>query len=166
MLKDFLFLFCKKKDSSYTYSDEWLYFMIELLGMEINNIVPIMVETIDMMTIVIIFYSFMRAIYQFLIHHTNRWFNYPKNPTSFNKIRVELWEYLLLALEIFICSDIILSVKEPTIEHLTQLSIIVIIRIVIAHFLQKEISELHDHPDHFRSVKSNLKKNKDKKLLA
>jgi uncharacterized membrane protein len=58
------------------------------------------------------------------------------------KIRIQLGEYLLLALEIFICADIILSVQDPSLEHLTQLGIIVVIRIVIAYFLQHEIKEL------------------------
>jgi uncharacterized membrane protein len=58
------------------------------------------------------------------------------------KIRILLGENLLLALEIFICADIILSVQDPSMEHLTQLAIIVAIRIVIAYFLQHEIKEL------------------------
>lgn len=108
-----------------------------------DKLVHVLVEIIDVVTISIIFYSFAYAIISYVGFHTHKWFKRPKRAQNFNKIRLQLGEHLLFALEIFICADIILSVKEPTVEHLTQLGIIVIIRIIIAYFLQREINELH-----------------------
>lgn len=109
----------------------------------IDSLVHVLVETIDVVTIVIIFYSFAVAIISYLLFQSHRRCKIPRKAKNFNKIRLDLGEQLLFALEIFICADIILSVKEPSVEHLTQLGIIVVIRIVIAYFLQREIKELH-----------------------
>lgn len=107
-----------------------------------NQLVDILVEIIDLVTIAIIFWSFSYAVIQLVLHHTHEFFGVWLKWMKVKKIRIILGENLLLALEIFICADIILSVQNPSMEHLTQLSIIVAIRIVIAYFLQHEIKEL------------------------
>lgn len=108
----------------------------------VNHLIQILVEVIDFVTIAIIFVSFAYAVLQLVFLHTHRMFGRWQKWMKVKKIRIQLWEYLLLALEIFICADIILSVQDPSMEHLTQLWIIVVIRIVIAYFLQHEIKEL------------------------
>lgn len=111
----------------------------------LDTLVISFVEIIDLVTILIIFYSFLVAVCSFVAHHTHKAFNWPKHSKKLSTIRVKLGEYLLLALEIFICADIILSVKDPSVEHLMQLGVIVLIRILIAYFLQKEIFEIEEH---------------------
>lgn len=108
----------------------------------LDNLVLHLVSVIDFVTILIIFFSFAHAVVAFVGYHTHKVFDWPKDSKKLTTIRIKLWEYLLLALEIFICADIILSVKDPTIEHLTQLWVVVVIRILIAHFLQKEVTDL------------------------
>lgn len=107
-----------------------------------NHLVDILVEIIDFVTIIIIFWSFLYAAIQLLLHYSYAFFHTWLKWMKIKKIRILLGENLLLALEIFICADIILSVQDPSMEHLTQLAIIVAIRIVIAYFLQHEIKEL------------------------
>lgn len=108
-----------------------------------DHVVHMFVEIIDFVTIFIIFGSFLYAVISYLLFHVHRLSGRPKICDDFNKIRLQLWEHLLFALEIFICADIILSVWDPSFDHLMQLGAIVIIRIVISYFLQREINQLH-----------------------
>lgn len=107
-----------------------------------DHLVEVLVEIIDLVTIIIIFGSFAYAAIQLILHYTYALFHTWLKWMKIKKIRILLGENLLLALEIFICADIILSVQDPSMEHLTQLAIIVTIRIVIAYFLQHEIKQL------------------------
>ena len=109
----------------------------------VHGIVDYLVPIIDGVTILLIFWSFIYAIVHLITYHTHLYFNRPARTVGFNTIRVKLGEYLLFALEIFLCADIMLSVADPSLEHLTQLGIIVIIRTAIAFFLQKEIEHIH-----------------------
>ena len=102
----------------------------------------IIVAVIDIMTVVVILYGFLFAIYLFVKMHMDNLFGEKHTSVDLSVIRVKLWSYLLLALELFIASDIILTIGDPSIAHLIQLAAIVVIRIVISHFLQQEMSEL------------------------
>ena len=115
----------------------------ELVHVLVAQFVPI----IDGVTILLIFWSFVYAIVHLITYHTHLYFNRPAKTVSFNTIRIKLGEYLLFALEIFLCADIMLSVADPSIEHLTQLWIIVVIRTAIAFFLQKEIEHIHQESE-------------------
>lgn len=57
-------------------------------------------------------------------------------------IRCGLGTYLVFALELMIVSDLLHSVLSERLEDLYFLSAIVVIRTVIAYFLNKEIQEL------------------------
>lgn len=107
-------------------------------------LVEYMVEIIDLLTVLIIFFGFSYAIVLFVFHHTHRRWKRPTWSVSLHRIRVVLGEYLLVALELFICADVILSVKDPSVEHLTQLGVIVLIRIMIAYFLQRELAHISE----------------------
>lgn len=104
----------------------------------------IIVAVIDIMTVLVILYWFVFAIYMFVKMHMDNLFWEKHTSVDLSVIRVKLWSYLLLALELFIAADIILTIGDPSVEHLVQLWAIVIIRIVISHFLQKEMTELTD----------------------
>lgn len=107
-------------------------------------LIDYIVQIVDVVTILIIFFGFCYALFLLLAHHTHIRFSYPVRGISLHRIRVTLGEYLLLALEFFICADVILSVKDPSYEHLVQLGIVVIIRIMIAYFLQRELQNLKE----------------------
>lgn len=108
----------------------------------ISLLIDYIVQIIDVVTIVIIFFGFCHAFFQLLQHHSHHRWGRPAHAHSLHRIRVTLGEYLLLALEFFICADVILSVKDPSYEHLVQLGIVIVIRIMISFFLQRELQHL------------------------
>ncbi len=110
-------------------------------------LIDYIVEIVDVVTIVIIFFWFCYALFLLIRHHTHIWRNRPAYGVSLHRIRVKLGEYLLLALEFFICADVILSVKDPSYEHLAQLGIVIVIRIMIAYFLQRELQHLSEREE-------------------
>ena len=110
----------------------------------ISVLIDYVVQIVDVVTITIVFGWFCYALFLLLEHHTHIRISMPARGISLHRIRVTLGEYLLLALEFFICADVILSVKDPSYEHLAQLGIVVIIRIMIAYFLQRELQHLKD----------------------
>lgn len=115
----------------------------------IDYLSHMIVDIIDLSIVLILFFSFCYAIFEYLLYYGTRTDKRIKKlikkfwkPLSLEQNRLKLAENLLFALEVLICADIILSVIEPSMEHLTQLAIIVWIRIVISHFLQKEVDEI------------------------
>ncbi len=60
------------------------------------------------------------------------------------KIRCGLGTYLVFALELMIISDLLHSLVSRTLEDLYFLAGIVVLRTLIAYFLNKEIQELHE----------------------
>ena len=64
--------------------------------------------------------------------------------TSHNKIRYELGIYLLLGLEFLVAADILETVFKPTLEQLTILGGIVVIRTGLNYFLNKELEDLKE----------------------
>ncbi|MCC7566047.1 MAG: DUF1622 domain-containing protein [Methanomicrobiaceae archaeon] len=51
---------------------------------------------------------------------------------------------IIFGLEFFIASDILTTVLEPTLEDLTLLGVIVLIRVILGYFLEKEAIEFDD----------------------
>lgn len=102
------------------------------------------VHIIDLFTVIIVLYGFGYAVIMVVQMHVEhrRWDGH--SAVDMTVIRVKLGTYLLLALEMFIAADIILTIWEPSLEHLAELWAIVVIRIVITHFLQKEMNELSE----------------------
>lgn len=105
-------------------------------------LIDYLVITIDLVTIGIIFFGFCYALFLLIKHHLHRYRWHIWHAVSLHRIRVTLGEYILLALEFFICADVILLVKDPSYDHLAQLSIVIIIRVMISFFLQRELQHL------------------------
>lgn len=59
------------------------------------------------------------------------------------RIRERLGAHLLLALDIFIGADIIKSVISPAWEHIAMLGAVVLIRVVLSYFLEREMERTH-----------------------
>lgn len=132
------FAFYTKRHYTYSVFFIFIWIMFDF----VTIITDYMVEVIDVFTVIVIFYWFCYAVFLICEHHVNRFFWQVVPNVSLHKIRVILWEYLLLSLELFICADVILSVKDPTFEHLLQLSLVVVVRIIISFFLHREIMHL------------------------
>lgn len=60
----------------------------------------------------------------------------------FSHIRLKVGRYLLLSLEFLIAKDLVESIFNPSMETLSTLSIIVVIRTVLSWSLNKEMKEI------------------------
>jgi uncharacterized membrane protein len=58
-----------------------------------------------------------------------------------SKIKRQFTGYIIFGLEFFIAGDVLTTVLNPTIEDLTLLGAVVVIRVVLAYFLEKESKE-------------------------
>ncbi|MFW5867685.1 MAG: DUF1622 domain-containing protein [Armatimonadota bacterium] len=56
-------------------------------------------------------------------------------------VRQDLGYYILLGLEFLIAADIMHTIRNPTLEELTILGVIVLIRTVISHFVTEEMKQ-------------------------
>lgn len=63
-------------------------------------------------------------------------------PDIFVKIRLNLGQLILLSLEVLIVSDILHSIAHRSLEDLGVLGAIVVIRILLAYFLDRELDRL------------------------
>lgn len=57
-------------------------------------------------------------------------------------IRHQLGSYLLLGLEFMVAADVIATIRDPSLEEIGVLAGIVVIRTVIAHFLDRELADI------------------------
>ncbi|QDU41210.1 hypothetical protein Mal4_55750 [Maioricimonas rarisocia] len=64
------------------------------------------------------------------------------------QLRVDLGQVLLLSLEVLIVSDILHSIVKRTLEEVGILAVVVIIRIALSYFLDREIEHLQAERDH------------------
>lgn len=60
------------------------------------------------------------------------------------KLRATFGQKLLLALEFFLAADLIKAVISPSYDSLGKLAAIVVIRVILSYFLNKEIHEIHE----------------------
>jgi len=63
----------------------------------------------------------------------------------FITLRLNLGQLILLALEVLIVSDILHSIAHRSLEDLGVLGVIVVIRILLAYFLDRELDRLSRH---------------------
>ena len=71
------------------------------------------------------------------------------------RIRERLGAHLLLALDVFIGADIIKTVAAPEWEHIGMLGSVVLIRIVLSYFLEREMERTHQSAQTGRLSKRN-----------
>ncbi len=64
-----------------------------------------------------------------------------RNQITFD-VRVGLGPLILLALELLIVSDVLHSIASRTLEDLAIVGAVVVVRLLMAHFLDKEIARL------------------------
>lgn len=99
---------------------------------------------IDVLGLAVILIGFVKALWAFARNELSRRTSEMAFWTRIRQLRCGLGTYLLLGLEFMIASDIIHSFLDPALESLMELGGIVLVRTVIAYFLGKEISELHE----------------------
>ncbi len=76
---------------------------------------------------------------------------------SFNKIRLKFGMWLALALEFQLGADILATTVSPTIQSLTQLGIIAVIRTFLNYFLSKELeAELQQEKEQTKLTQESL----------
>ncbi|MBU1446083.1 DUF1622 domain-containing protein [Patescibacteria group bacterium] len=102
-----------------------------------GNVITVL-EIIGMMIIVI-------GIIKMLILFTMSLFKKLKLSNLITEIRVELGNYLVLSLEVFIGRDIIETLLKPTLEEITTLAALVLLRTILAFFLNYEIAHLESN---------------------
>ncbi|MEL7013133.1 MAG: DUF1622 domain-containing protein [Pseudomonadota bacterium] len=79
-----------------------------------------------------------------LVQSARLWTSGETPQTVFVKLRLNLGQLILLALEVLIVSDILHSIAHRSLEDLGVLGIIVVIRILLAYFLDRELDRLSE----------------------
>lgn len=103
-------------------------------------VLEIIVGLFDMSAILILIYGMVMCVKDFLISRFTAKTKRDMYQTTLNA-KNELGFYILLGLEILIVADIIESIIHPSINEISVLALIVVIRTAISFFLNKE---LHD----------------------
>ena len=82
------------------------------------------------------------GVIKMVILFTAALFKQHKISTLITEIRIDLGNYLVLSLEVFIGRDIIETLLNPTIEEIGALTALVVLRTILAFFLNYEISHI------------------------
>jgi uncharacterized membrane protein len=107
---------------------------------------------IELVSFGIMIYGSLLAILHFLKCEVKR-LSKKFDITQIDVIRHDFAYYILLGLEFLIAADIIQTILKPTNEELIELGGIVIIRILLSYFLNKEMETLKKL-EHVNQVKS------------
>lgn len=107
---------------------------------EIKNILLIVAELIDFISVGILLYGFIKILFKYLKAEFKNILNTPIR--LLQKIRCEMGIYILLALDFLIASDIIQTTTELSQEKLIELSVMILLRTAIGYFLSKEVDEI------------------------
>jgi uncharacterized membrane protein len=84
---------------------------------------------------VLIIYGGIRAAVELVL------FGIHRRVTSKSQIMRKFTGFIVFGLEFFIAGDVLTTVLNPTIEDLTLLGAVVVIRVILGYFLEKEAKE-------------------------
>lgn len=107
---------------------------------ELYHTIELVVVIISLIAVGIIFIGLITSIINF-VRNTFKYRTVEDRLHAMQKNKIILGSYILLGLEMLIAADIIETIVEPGFEDLLLLLGIVLIRTVIAFFLNKEIAE-------------------------
>jgi uncharacterized membrane protein len=113
-------------------------------------------SAVEVVSFAIMLYGSLIALFVFVKNELSR-LNGKFRQSVLNYIRIDFGYYILLGLEFLIAADIIETILRPTNEDLYSLAGIVIIRILLGYFLDREISQLKKE-EHEPREKPALKK--------
>ncbi|WEV60738.1 DUF1622 domain-containing protein [Streptococcaceae bacterium ESL0729] len=108
-----------------------------------NAIYPffkVFVVLLNVIAVAILIYGSVLGIVEFIKSHRSR-ISTTEAIESNQHIKNHLASYILLSLEVLIASDIIESIVHPTMQDLSKLAFLVVIRTVISFFLNREIED-------------------------
>ena len=97
---------------------------------------------VDIIAVTVMLIGFVIAIWQFLPALMSR--SAAEEVELIQQVRCRLGNYLALALELMIVSDLIHSVISHHLEDLYFLGALVAIRTLVSYFLNKEIQEIRE----------------------
>jgi len=102
----------------------------------LDSLIPFIRECIATVGVIVIASGALYAVYQFLLIALN------KTKHTLNYIRLQFGNSITLGLEFLVGADIIGSVLRPDYYNLGILVILVIIRIILSYFLNRELHTL------------------------
>ncbi|MEO8514111.1 MAG: DUF1622 domain-containing protein [Ignavibacteria bacterium] len=109
-----------------------------------TDIFYLIAKSVEAVSFSIMLYGGLIAVFMFLKNEFGR-FTGKFRLTILSKVRIDFSNYILLGLEFLIAADIIETILKPNTEELIELGGIVLIRIILSYFLNKEINELKSH---------------------
>lgn len=112
---------------------------VELL----HHFVMVVFYTVSLVGIFVVLWGVAEAIWRFLSLKFAPRLPHARVVAVMARIRERLGAQLLLGLDIFIGADIIKSVVIPSWENIAMLGAIVLIRIVMSYFLEREMERTH-----------------------
>lgn len=107
------------------------------------DLVEIAVPWIEMLGIAVVLWGAIEGLIGLLMRIKTALFR-EVQPVPISHIRVAIGEKTALGLDFFLAGDIIQTIMVPTWESLAILGGIVVIRTIIAFFLNKDLRELTD----------------------
>lgn len=109
--------------------------------MDLNEFIYQISHYLEMISFGIMIYGAILALFHFLRSELKR-LTKKYEITIIDVIRHDFGYYILLGLEFLIAADIIQTLLKPSQEELIELGGVVIIRILLSYFLNKELEEL------------------------
>jgi uncharacterized membrane protein len=88
----------------------------------------------------LVIYGGIRAAVELILSGVHR------KSTSKTRIKREFTASIVFGLEFFIAGDVLTTVLDPTLEDLTLLGAVVLIRVILGYFLEKESKEFDIDP--------------------
>ncbi len=98
---------------------------------------------ISLTGVMVVVWGVAEAVYRFFALKLEGHLPHARIVATTARIRERLGSHLLLALDLFIGADIIKSVVTPGWENIAMLGAIVVIRITLSYFLEREMERTH-----------------------
>jgi uncharacterized membrane protein len=109
----------------------------------IHSVVTVVFYAISLTGVIVVAWGVTEAVYRFLALKLEGHLPHARIVAATARIRERLGSHLLLALDLFIGADIIKSVVTPGWENIAMLGAIVVIRITLSYFLEREMEHTH-----------------------
>lgn len=105
------------------------------------NVVQVIEKVISVISVTVVIYGALLAFIEILKNELSR-FTGKFNKHKLRVIRADLGTYLLLGLELLIAADVLKTILDPELHEVAILGAIVVLRILLSFFLDREIKEL------------------------
>ena len=109
----------------------------------LHQIVMTIFYAVSVIGVTVVIWGVAEAVWRFFALKRARHLSHTRTLAATARIRERLGAHLLLGLDIFIGADIIKSVVTPSWENIAMLAAIVLIRIVMSYFLEREMERTH-----------------------